>query len=139
MEILGENDKNSLKFFCIQFYFRLKYQSIIKISFRKEWVCSEILTKRIMRKFLFFKGCSRISQWVFNILKTFVSVEIPNNRDRIIRMEKYAQAWKYKAYGDYWSKNGTTRGTNLSYRDSNQILIYMDCYIFKGSFDKESL
>ena len=52
-----------------QILFSIKIPIQRKMRFRRYCICSEILTKNIMRKFLFFKGFSSISLPVFNISK----------------------------------------------------------------------
>ena len=114
------------------------YENIVYVSWR--------LTKNIMLKFLFFKGFSSISRWVYNISKKKFSVlKFPLNAtwpvmDRIV----YLQCWKYKAYDDYIWKNRTKRKkvkmrnfllNYLRYRYSDQITIYINCNRIKGSFD----
>ena len=63
----------------------------------------------------------------------FFIAEIPINRDRIL-----------SAYDDHGGKNGTARKKDkmrnfllnyFCYRESNQIMIYIDCNRIKASFD----
>ena len=76
-------------------------------------------------------------------LKTGFSAEVPINHE-YYAYNSVPSVEILKLYDNYRSKRkkakmGIVLLKCLWYRDSNQIMIYIDCNRIKGSFDKDSL